>query len=86
MSRPQSKVTAQGQISVPAEIRRKLGIGPGSVLQWEEEGDHVVIRRAGRYSFEEIHRALFRKPPRKRALHELKAGVADYIRKKHARD
>jgi len=28
-----SKVTAQGQISVPAEIRRKLGIGPGSVLE-----------------------------------------------------
>ena len=31
MSLPQSKVTAQGQISVPAEIRRKLGIGPGSI-------------------------------------------------------
>lgn len=26
-----SKVTAQGQISVPAEVRRKLGVGPGSV-------------------------------------------------------
>jgi len=28
-----SKVAAQGQSSVPAEIRRKLGIGPGSVLE-----------------------------------------------------
>jgi AbrB family looped-hinge helix DNA binding protein len=26
----QSKVTAQGQISVPDEVRKKLGIGPGS--------------------------------------------------------
>src|SRR5690349_5426920 len=32
-----SKITAQGQISVPAEVRRKLGLGPGSVLEWEEE-------------------------------------------------
>jgi AbrB family looped-hinge helix DNA binding protein len=29
-----SKVTAQGQISVPAEVRKKLGIGPGSTLEW----------------------------------------------------
>ncbi|HWS71755.1 MAG TPA: AbrB/MazE/SpoVT family DNA-binding domain-containing protein, partial [Thermoanaerobaculia bacterium] len=30
-----SKVTAEGRISVPAEIRRKLGIGPGSILEWD---------------------------------------------------
>jgi bifunctional DNA-binding transcriptional regulator/antitoxin component of YhaV-PrlF toxin-antitoxin module len=29
----------QGQISVPVEIRRKLGVGPGSVLEWEQDGD-----------------------------------------------
>src|ERR1700751_4969729 len=59
MALAQSKVTAQGQISVPAEIRRKLGIGPGSVLEWEEEGERVVVRRAGRHTFEDIHRAVF---------------------------
>jgi len=26
-----SKLTAQGQVSVPAEVRRRLGLGPGSV-------------------------------------------------------
>ena len=86
MSRPQSKVTAQGQISVPAEIRRKLGIGPGSVLEWEHDGENVVVRRAGRYSFEDIHRALFPKPPKKRTLEELKRAVAEHVRNKHARD
>jgi len=44
MALVQSKVTAQGRISVPVEVRRKLGIGPGSVLEWEEEGDAVVVR------------------------------------------
>jgi len=28
-----SRVTAQGQSSVPAEVRRRLGIGPDSVLE-----------------------------------------------------
>ena len=42
-----SKVTAQGQISVPAEVRRKLGIGPGSVLEWEEDGEQMIVRRKG---------------------------------------
>jgi len=45
-----SKVTAQGQISVPSEVRKKLGVGPGSVLEWDEKDDVVVVRRAGRYT------------------------------------
>ena len=85
MALPQSKLTAQGQISVPAEIRRKLGIGPGSVLEWQDEGDRVVVRRAGRYSSEDIHRAVFAKPPKVRSAEELKQGIAEHMRKKHAR-
>ena len=85
MSHPQSRVTAQGQISVPAEIRRKLGIGPGSVLEWEEQGDQIVVRRAGRYSFEDIHRAVFAKTPRARNVGEMKEAVRRLIRAKHAR-
>ena len=85
MARPQSRVTAQGQISVPAEIRRKLGIGPGSVLEWEQEGDHVVVRKAGRYSSEDVHRAVFSRPPKTRKLDELKEAVRRHIRDKHAR-
>ncbi len=82
---PQSRVTAQGQISVPAAIRRKLGVGPGSVLEWEEDGDRVVIRKAGRFSSEEIHQAAFPETPRARALDELKAAAVQHVREKHAR-
>ena len=81
-----SKVTAQGQISVPAPVRRKLGVGPGSVIEWDAEGDNVVVRRAGRYSSLEIHRALFgRRRPKARTLAELKEGIRRYVRKRHAR-
>jgi AbrB family looped-hinge helix DNA binding protein len=82
----QSRVTAQGQTSVPAEVRRRLGVGPGSVLEWDEEDEKVVVRKAGRYSSEDIHRALFpRGTPARRTMAELKQGIRRYIRKKHAR-
>jgi AbrB family looped-hinge helix DNA binding protein len=44
-----SKITARGQISVPANIRKRLGIGPGSVIEWSEEGEKLVVRRAGKF-------------------------------------
>ena len=82
-----SKVTAQGQISVPAEVRRKLGIGPGSLLEWDEEAGRVVLRRAGRYTSEDLHRALFPKgPPKSRTVEEMKAGIRRYVKTRHARD
>jgi AbrB family looped-hinge helix DNA binding protein len=81
----QSKMTEEGQISVPAEIRQKFGIGPGSVLEWREEGDHLVLRKAGGYTFEDIHRALFPTPPEPRTLEEMKEGISRYVRRKYAR-
>lgn len=80
-----SRLTAQGQISVPVEVRRKLGIGPGSVLEWEQVGQQMLVRRAGTYSSQDVHRALFATAPARRSLDDLKRGRAQYLRKKHAR-
>jgi len=86
MTLAHSKVTAQGQISVPAEIRKKLGLGPGSVLEWNEQSGQVFVRKAGRYSSEEVHAALFgdAKASAKKSL-DVKAGIKHYVRKRHAR-
>jgi len=85
MAGAQSKLTAQGQISVPALVRRKLGLGPGSVLEWEEEGERILVRRVGRYTSEEIHQQLFAKVPKRRTTAELKDGIRQRMRKLHAR-
>jgi len=86
MAIARSKLTAQGQISVPVDVRKKLGIGPGSVLEWEEEGNKIVVRRAGRFSSEDIHRALFgAQTPTTRSIGELKEGIRRYARKRYAR-
>jgi AbrB family looped-hinge helix DNA binding protein len=80
-----SKLTSQGQISVPAEVRRRLGVGPGSVLEWDQEDGQIIVRRSARYSSEDIHRAVFSKRrPKPRTLDELKAGIRRHMRKQHA--
>ncbi len=81
-----SKITAQGQVSVPLEVRRRLGLAPGSLIEWDAEDDQVTVRRAGRHGFEEIQRALFPAgPPEAKTLEELKEGIRDFVRTKHAR-
>ncbi len=84
MALAHSKVTAQGQVSVPAKVRQRLGVGPGSVLEWDEEGDQVVVRKAGRFSSEDIHRVLFPRRPRPRSVEEMKTGIRQYVKKRHA--
>ena len=84
MALAHSKVTAQGQVSVPAKVRQRLGVGPGSVLEWDEDGGRVIVRKAGRYSSEDIHRVLFSKKPGRQTIGEMKHGVRPYIRKRHA--
>ena len=81
-----SRVTAQGQISVPSEIRRKLGVGPGSVLEWEEKDDEIIVRRAGRHSSADVHAALFPKgAPAPKSAEDIKEGIRANMRKRHAR-
>jgi antitoxin PrlF len=86
MALARSKVTAQGQISVPSEVRQKLGVGPGSVLEWDQEGGKIVVRRSGRFTSDEIHQAVFpKRAPKPRRLDELKDGIKRYVRKRYAR-
>ena len=53
-----SKVTRQGQISVPAEVRRDLGVRAGTELVWDrqENGDYVV--RAKRFTLDDLQELL----------------------------
>jgi antitoxin PrlF len=87
MSIAQSKLTAQGQISVPAEVRRRLGVGPGSVLVWEEQDGAFVVRRAGRCSSSDIHAVLFGgQKPAATGSDVVRAGIRKYVRTRHASD
>ena len=79
-----SKLTDKGAM-IPTEILQRLGAGPGSVLEWEEDEEKIVVRRACRYTSEDIHRALFPKPPKARTLKEMKEGLRQHIKERYAR-
>lgn len=85
MNKIVSKLTAQNQISVPAEVRRKLGLAPGSAIEWEEKDGAMMVRRAGRYTFEDIHKALFPDGPPGYIENPRDAGVAMHVRKRYGR-
>jgi len=52
---------------------------------FKQEGERMMVRRAGRYTSEELHRALFEEPPHPRGLRELKEGVQRYVKARRAR-
>ena len=82
----QSKVTAQGQISVPAAIRKKLGLRPGSILEWDEKSGEIIVRKAGRYSSAQVHEALFPGGYEPKSELDVKEGIRKFIKRRHARD
>jgi len=80
-----SRLTSQGQVSIPSEIRRKLGVTPGAVLEWHERDGEIVVRRAGRYTSEDVHNALFPKGRLKsKSSENIREGIRRNIRKRHA--
>lgn len=86
MSAIKSKITAQGQITVPADIRKKLGVGPGSVIEWAEEDGKVVVRRPGGTTWKDVHKAAFPDGPPKGPPVDVKEAIAKRMRERYARD
>lgn len=81
----ESKLTSQGQVSVPAPVRKRLGLAPGSKIEWREKGEEVVVRRASNYSSKDIHNAVFDAPPDPVDPTAMDAGIRSRMQRKHAR-
>jgi len=83
----QSKLTSQGQVSIPAAVRSALGVKPGATIRWTVDGNKVSVERQTRTTNEDLRAALFgdevlTKP---KTLAELKEGIGLYIQEKYAR-
>jgi antitoxin PrlF len=54
----QAKVTSKGQITVPREIRRRLGVRAGDKLEFEDNGKDVRVKAVRRESVFEKYRGI----------------------------
>jgi len=82
----QTKLTSQGQVSVPAAIRSFLNLTPGSVLVWKEEAGRISVERSVRHSTADVHQALFgdaQSEPAKTAA-QLKQGIRQRMKRRYA--
>ncbi len=76
MTIAKSKLTSQGKITVPASIRQKLGLTPGSVIEWtENEAGEITVQRRTKFSSEDIHNAVFKVPPARKGFEEINEEV-----------
>jgi antitoxin PrlF len=46
MQELETRLTQKGQVTIPAEIRHKLGLKPKDVVRFEVEGDEVKLKPA----------------------------------------
>jgi antitoxin PrlF len=88
-----TKLTSQGQVSVPAAIRQVLALTPGSALVWRHNEGRITVERAVRHNSLDVHRALFgdvspdvSPVTTPKSLVELKQGIRDHMKKRYARD
>ena len=41
-----SRLSSKGQVTIPVEVRERLGLQPGDVVVYEVEGDRAILCRA----------------------------------------
>jgi len=52
-----AKITSRGQITIPIDIRKKLGLKEGDKVVFVEDGDRIVFANATKIAFENMRRA-----------------------------
>jgi AbrB family looped-hinge helix DNA binding protein len=65
-----TKVNAKGQVTIPAELRKRLEIKPGTRINWSEEKGRLVLTSTTSRRIEEIRRFLKPKPGESSAFEE----------------
>ena len=48
------QITTKGQVTIPQEIRNRLGLLPHTNVEFEMAGDHALIRKARRLPGESV--------------------------------
>ena len=52
------RITSKGQVTIPKEVREKVGLHPGDVVVYDVGKDTITIRRAKRPLSKDYYRLL----------------------------
>ena len=76
-------LTSKGQITLPKEIRDRLGLDSGSILDFQLLPDNTITARAVKPDARRI-RGLLKSPhPEPLTVEQMDEGVARHLREKH---
>jgi AbrB family looped-hinge helix DNA binding protein len=53
-----AKITSRGQITIPIDIRKKLGVKEGDKVIFMEDGGRIVVANAAKVTFANLQAAL----------------------------
>jgi bifunctional DNA-binding transcriptional regulator/antitoxin component of YhaV-PrlF toxin-antitoxin module len=84
VSLAQSRITAQGQVSIPVGVMKQFGLAPGEIINWDNLDGHLVIEKAGQYTLEDVQKALRLPKGIHKTDEEIKEGIRARMRAKHA--
>jgi bifunctional DNA-binding transcriptional regulator/antitoxin component of YhaV-PrlF toxin-antitoxin module len=85
MNLAQSKITAQGQVSIPVAVMQQFGLAPGQVIEWDDQDGRLVVHRAGKYSLEDVCTALRIPQGAHKTDEEIRESLKSRVKAKHAR-
>jgi AbrB family looped-hinge helix DNA binding protein len=78
-------VTSKGQITIPKDVRERLGLEAGDRVVFVVQSDRDVVLKPAKTDIRELHGMLYRKGRRPRTLEEMDEGIALSLADKHLR-
>jgi antitoxin PrlF len=78
-------VTSKGQITIPKDVRVRLGLEAGDRVVFVVRSDQEVSLKPAKTDVRELHGMLYRKDRRPRTLEEMDEGIVRSIAEKGAR-
>jgi antitoxin PrlF len=78
-------MTSKGQITIPKDVRVRLGLEAGDRLVFVVRSDQEVSLKPAKTDVRELHGMLYRKGRRPRTIEEMDEGIVRSISEKNAR-
>jgi antitoxin PrlF len=80
-----AKLRSKGQITIPKNVRERLGLEAGDRVVFVVQSDRDVVLKPAKTDVRELHGMLYRKGRRAHSLEEMDKGIARSLVDKHGR-